>query len=157
MKPFQNVGQPFLITGQPPEAAQPAKVAFDHPPARQQHKAPLDVGQLDDLQRDAVVGCRLLGGLAGRRLDSRRQLGDLRPVLGVGGRDVQCQQLAQRIDRQMDLAALAPLSGILCIVRLSRMIALGWGVRPSPRRISWRRSARIVVKTSASIQRRVCW
>lgn len=67
-----------------------------------------------------------------------------------------------RIDGQMDLGARAPLgpvpTGPIAAFPPStaRIIALGWGVRPSPRRISTRRSATMVPKTSASIQRRVC-
>lgn len=50
-----------------------------------------------------------------------------------------------------------PLSGVLRRVRLSRIIALGWADRPLPSRISARRSAMIVLNTSAASQRRVCW
>lgn len=45
----------------------------------------------------------------------------------------------------------SPLSSVLYRVRLSRTIAVGWGVRPSPIRISSRRSAMMDVKASASI------
>ena len=121
MKALQNIGQPLLIAGQPPKAAHPADLPFDHPAAWQQHEAARDVRQFDDLQRDAGGRGRLPRGLAGvplvdvgqgdrfagRRLDRRRQLGDLRPVLGVGGRDVQREQLAQRVDGEVDLTARA--------------------------------------------------
>ncbi len=122
MKALQHIGQPLLVSGQPPEPAHPAKVPFDHPPARQQHEAALDGRQFDDLQGDAVIGCRLprhLAGiplidvgkrhrLAGGLLHRRRQLADLVAILLGGGRDVQCQEVPQGIDSQVDLGPLAP-------------------------------------------------
>jgi hypothetical protein len=76
----------------------------------------------DDLQPNPVGGGgsrRLVPGialvdvaerhvLARDRLHRLRQLGDLRPVLCVGGRDVQLEQMPQRVDGRMDLRALPP-------------------------------------------------
>lgn len=179
MKALQHVGQPLLIPGETSESAHPAEIPFHHPAPGQEHKAPLDLGQFDDLERDAVVSgglaWRLTGvplvhvgqrhRLPGRLLHGGRQVSDLGLVLVIGGRDMQGEQLTQRINGEVDLGALAPFGPIPAraipafrrtLLRLSRIMALGWGSRPSPMRISSRRSATIVSKTPASIQRRVC-
>ena len=46
MKALQNVGQALLIARQPPEAAHPAEVPFDHPPAGNSRKPRLTCGSL---------------------------------------------------------------------------------------------------------------
>jgi len=62
------------------------------------------------------------------------QLFHWRAILFVGERDCQCQQMLQRVHRDVDFASLAlfmavragvPLSGVDCSVRLSRMTAPG--------------------------------
>ena len=182
MKPSQNVGQTLLVTGQAPEAAHPPEVPLDHPAPWQQDKPARGLGPLDHRQGDPVVGRPVSGHVAGvalvdvgardrrpgRVLDGRRQFSDLVAILLSGRRDVQREQGAQGIDGKVDRAALAPLgsvppgarpplSGVLCSVRLSRIIALGAGDRPSPIRMSSRQSAMRAVQTSASSQRRVWW
>ena len=60
--------------------------------------------------------------------------GDAVSVLHVGRRDMQGQQLLERIHHDVDLRSLAPLSGVDCIVRLSSTTAVGSGSRPSANR-----------------------
>ena len=64
MESGEGLRQPLIVTCQAAEARHPSKGAFHHPAARQQHEAPLGVGQLDDLQPDALL---LGGGAAGDR------------------------------------------------------------------------------------------
>jgi len=121
VKSFQNLSQALLVSCQPPEPAHPPEVPFDHPAAWQQDEPTLHLGQLDDLQHNPVVRRHLPWSVAsitlvhvGQRhgfarglLDRRRQLGDVCPILFVGWRDVQGQQLTEGVDRKMDLAPLA--------------------------------------------------
>src|SRR3954470_5992121 len=96
----------------------------DHDPtAWEQHEAPLGLWQLHHLQLDAVLaGCRgwLLAGvalidegdlyaLAGRRLYGLGQPADLSTIIGIGGRDVQRQEVAEGIHRHVQLRALLAL------------------------------------------------
>jgi hypothetical protein len=127
MNPLRHIGQPLLITRQPSKPPHPADVPFDYPPPRQQHEAAFGLRQRDDLQGHAVIGTGIIlidGGdfdrLAGGILHRRYQLADLIAILRGGRRDVQRQQVPQRIDRQVDLPvrrfvpfhfARSPLSG----------------------------------------------
>ena len=100
---------------------------FHHPAPWQEHEAALGLGQLDDLQSDAVghgvlgrgvarvplIHKRHLHGGTGCLLHRRRQRGNLGAVLVIGRGDVQRQQMAEGIDRQMHLAALAPLGSVI--------------------------------------------
>src|SRR6476619_2842795 len=55
MQPRQRLGQPLVVTGQPPETSSPGKAAFHYPSARQQHEASFSVWQLDYLQPDTLT------------------------------------------------------------------------------------------------------
>jgi site-specific DNA recombinase len=95
-----------------------------HPASRQEDEALLGLGVLDHLQADAapprLAGGRLAGvplirerhfhRAAGDLLKPRGQLRHLRPLLFVGRRDLQRQQLPQRIHGDMHLRAV-PLLG----------------------------------------------
>jgi hypothetical protein len=56
VEPGDRLRQPLLVFRQPPEPGRSGERALEHPPPRQQHKAPLGLLQLDHLQPDAVVG-----------------------------------------------------------------------------------------------------
>ena len=110
-------GQAFIVAGQAAEAGHPAERPFHHPSARQAHDAALGFGQAHDLQRDAVRGGgfgRTLAGVAlidigevdavaGRVLHRLGQRGDGRAVVDITGRDVQREQVAQCVDRHVEL------------------------------------------------------
>ncbi len=104
----QYFGQTLVVASKPAEARGPGEVALDDPATRQQHKAALGLGQLDDFEPDAMGGgicCGLLAGvalvhighlhvLASGLLHGSRQRGDLGTVLFVGRRDEEREQVA---------------------------------------------------------------
>jgi hypothetical protein len=63
LQAWDRFRQPFEVPNLPPEAACPGELSLVLPPARQRHKAPLGLGQLDDLRGDAARR-----GRVGRRL-----------------------------------------------------------------------------------------
>jgi hypothetical protein len=91
-------GQPLVVTGEQAEARGPGKVPLDDPATRQEHKATLDLGQLDDVETDtmglgsvswflagvALVDVGELDGVPGYFLDGRGQDVHVRSVLGIG-------------------------------------------------------------------------
>ena len=84
------------------------------------------------------------------------------PVADIGRRHVQGQQMAQRVHRQVHLAAplapsypaRVPLSGVERGVRLSMMAAVGSCGRPEARRSRARRSCANASTHPAAISRR---
>ncbi len=134
----------------------------------------------DHLQLDAVPGSRFFRRFACVTLIHVSQLDillrdllhlpgqflHLGSILLVGRRDMQGQQMAQRVNCRMDLRSFAPFgsvisgprtdSGVDCSVRLSRTMAVGWAFRPENSRSSMRRSSTMVSKHRARIQRCVC-
>ena len=101
MQAGQRLRQAFVVASQAAEARHPGKTAFDYPTPRQQHKAALGGGQLDDFQPDAIrlsVSSGLVAGIplvhkgnldraTGSLLDLFGQCTDLRSVLLVSGGD----------------------------------------------------------------------
>jgi hypothetical protein len=87
----------------------------------------IDIGQLD--------------GAAGHLLHLFCERSDLGSVALVRSRDLQHQQVAQGVDRDLDLRAFAPFGSIVasprsrirvdCNVRLSRPTAVGWPFLPA--------------------------
>jgi len=104
--------QPFVVAGEPAESGHPAEAPFHSSPARQQDEAALSLGVRGDFEADAVgrgVSGRLSAGvplidegerdgLAGDLLDGLGERGNLDPILLVGRRDVQGEQVAERVD-----------------------------------------------------------
>jgi hypothetical protein len=127
MKAPQDAGQWFVVARQAPKARPPAEAALDHPAARQQHEALLRFGQLDHVQVDAVglgvlpgllagiavVGPGELDRLAGGLLHYLAQHLHLGALLLVGRRDVYRQQVSERVDRQVHLAAFPALVAVV--------------------------------------------
>ncbi len=71
-------------------------------------------GRLDRLvARVALVNESDLDHLARRRLHLSGQFLNLGPILRVGQRDEQGQQMSQRIYRDVDLAAVLPLGAVV--------------------------------------------
>src|SRR5471032_3112589 len=57
----QRFGQPFIVPRQSAESRCPGETSFNYPAPRQQDKAMLRLGELDDFQTDAVLLGRLRG------------------------------------------------------------------------------------------------
>src|ERR1051326_3951857 len=99
-------------------------------------------------------------------LRCRSQLAHLFAILLRGWLDMQCQQIAQGLDRDRHFAASAspgpimadswPLSGLACKVRLSKVAAEYRALRPGARRNTARKSLTTASKTPAFSQRWVC-
>jgi len=100
---------------------------FDDPASWQQHEAALGVGQLHDLQLDAMLACnfgRLLAVISlvdigqlhacsGGRLHRLGHSSDLGTIAGTGRRHMQGQQMTQRVHRQVQFGALLALGAIV--------------------------------------------
>lgn len=112
----------LVILDQSPEAGGPGEGSLDQPVPRQQHEAALGLRQLHHLQFDTMrpgglghpcagitlVNISQFDALSGGGLHSLGQAPDLGPVIRAGGRDMQSQQVAQRVDRQMQLGTDLP-------------------------------------------------
>src|SRR5258706_4364319 len=112
-------GEPFIGAGQATEARGPGEVALHHPAAREEDKAVLGLGQLDDFEAEAMLRCSVsrsvagvalinvaqLNVLASHLLDGGSQLSDLGALLLVGRGHDEREQVAQRIDSGMHLRA----------------------------------------------------
>jgi hypothetical protein len=170
MQTRQRPKQALIVTNEATKMSQPAETAFNNPAAREKDKALFRLRQLDDHQANAVLFRVLSRDFACITLvdksDLNRvtccflnllgQLSHLSTVLVIGGRHVQGQQMTEGINRPMGLAAFAPLSGLDCSVRLSKIAALGCSLRSSANRNSTRRSCTIASNTPAFSQRCIC-
>ena len=65
MEAGEGLSVSLVILDEPAEAGRPCEGSFDDPSARQQDETALGLGQLDDLEFDAMLGRRLLGTLPG--------------------------------------------------------------------------------------------
>ena len=136
--------QAFVVAGQAAEAAAPGEAAFDDPAPGQQHEAGLAFGLFNNLQvnvmhsrrvfgffaRVALVAKAHLHGLARDFLHPLAEFAHLRPLLLVGRGDDHAQQLAQRVDGDVGLAALAPFGPVVA----GPVPALGRALQASARR-----------------------
>ena len=127
MELLQADRQPLVVAGQAFVAGAPAQAALDDPAAGQQHEAAFGLPQLDHLQVDAVLfgglrrvvaGVALVGigqcnAMARSYLHFFRQGAHLGPVRFGGRRDDSRQQVAQRINGHVHLAALAPFGAVV--------------------------------------------
>jgi hypothetical protein len=108
MEVCEGAGIAFVVFDETTAAGRPGEGALDHPAPWPPGKAAFGLGSLDDLPIDAVIASglgRLLDGVPGDGLHGLRQTPDLGAVVGIGGRDVQGQEMAQRVDSQMDFRA----------------------------------------------------
>lgn len=115
----QRGRQPLVISGQPSEAGGPGKRSFPHPAAGQEHEAPFGLGQFDhfELHPEGSGGrCRVLARVAlvnvsqfhrftCDRPDGLDQFAHLDPVVPVGGRHAQGQQMPQGVHRHVHFSA----------------------------------------------------
>lgn len=146
----QRLGQAFIIASQAKKTGHPGEAALHYPSKWQKHEAALGHWQFDYLQAHSMLlGCLsgVLTGiplihksqfymLVGHILNASSQFANLSTILLVGRRHMQCQQMTQRIDRQVNFPALASFGPIIaspifadhgldCSVRLSKMAAEG--------------------------------
>src|SRR5262245_42296919 len=119
MQASQGFRQPFVVASQSAAASSPGKAALNDPTAGQQDKAQLGFWELDDFQLNAMLG-RILGWLVagvalvdksqfyrltGEGLNLLGQLLNLGTLWLIGWRDKQGQQMTQRVNGHMRLAA----------------------------------------------------
>jgi hypothetical protein len=151
MKSFEGGVEPFVVAHESAESSGPGEASFDHPAARQQHEAAFRQGVFDHFEPDAVA----LGGL--RRVwpgvalidvsHLDRASGDLLHVLSqrlnlsaialIGRGHRQREQVAQRVDGDVDLGALAPFRAVVSCPRP----ALGRGLQRAAVDTRYRRLA----------------
>ena len=157
MQACKRLGQRFIIPCQATKACRPRIAALHHPALRQQHKAFLASDSLTT-SRDLMMGHCRLGRLvpgvalvdrgecdrgAGDLLHLGGQRPDLAPVLLMGGGDMQRQQMAQHIHRQMHLRAPTAFGAIIA--------------RSCASRSTSRRLCTTASNTPALSQRWLCW
>ena len=107
----------FIVPCETSESCGPGEASFYHPAAWQEHEASFGHGVFDHLKPDAtLLGCfRRVGAgvalidigqfdrVAGHLLHLFSQGSDLSTITLVGGCDLQRHQVAQRVDRDVDL------------------------------------------------------
>lgn len=95
MQSAEHFGQSFVISREPAEPCQPAEASLHHPAPGQQHEALLHLGQLHDLQVDAVVPSGRRRRFARVALIRPGQLHRVaRGLLHVLAQPLHCMQLA---------------------------------------------------------------
>lgn len=123
MKIDKCLGTSFVVLDEASEARRLGEGSLDNPSSGQQDKAELGLWQLDDLELNAVSGCRFLrlltritlidkrnlDALIGGRLDRLGHVTDFDPVSDISRRDVHRKHMAELVDRQMQLRALLAL------------------------------------------------
>ena len=126
METGESLGVAFVILDESSEACGPCEGSLDDPSAWEQDKAAFGLGQFDDLEIDAVPGSGLRGAFAGIALvdlgDFDAVVGDglngsgecldLAAILCAGRGDMQREQMAQRVDRDMKLGAILALGPV---------------------------------------------
>ena len=127
MEAGEGIGQALVVADEAAEAGGPGEGAFDHPSFGQEHEAALGLVMTDDVELDAVTGRGLSGSHAGVALvhegdldvvtcgplNGLGQVPDLGAVIGGGRGDVQREQMAQRVDGGVHLAALLALGPVV--------------------------------------------
>src|SRR5215210_7457789 len=180
VKASQRGGQSFIVSGKSPETSSPGKGTLDHPSSWQKNKSPFGFLEFDYYQSDSLPGCFIgrfftgvtlidksrLHALASNLLHVFDQIADLRPLLLVGWRDFQSQEMAQSIHRHMHFGTLPALVSIVAspasafrggLQRASiRITAEGCSCFCASIRSTWRRSCAIASKHPALIQRAAC-
>lgn len=117
---LERGAEAFVVVAHAPESAEPSKAAFDDPAARQENETglpfwlfnylPVNVvhgGVFRLFARIALVHEADLNRLPGHFLHPAAQVDDLCPLLFVGRRDDDAQQVAQGVDGDVGLAAFA--------------------------------------------------
>ena len=117
----------FEVLGEPAVAVKPSKGSLDHPAPRQDREAGGVIGALDNLDPPLPVPgqchCQLVTGVSAIREDMaqpRKQVADRGqqvrrsiPILSVGGMDLCRHQMSRRVGKDVALAAVDLLAGII--------------------------------------------
>ena len=150
---LRDLGQLFVLPGQPPPAATPAQCPLCHPAAREKDEtlgpgATLDHDQGQPEQKAGEQGREPVVSAIGEH-DLKPRVEPLQPaqqvagtigVLDVGGMDNDAKQQAGGVDRDVSLAALdslrripaaRPPFSVVFTLWVSITAALGLGSRPS--------------------------
>jgi hypothetical protein len=109
MQARQGRRQPLVIARQAPESSHLGNGALHHPPARQEHKAPLGRRQFDHLHLHPGRG----GRFARVALVDVSHFARVGPVIFIRRGDPQGQQVAQGVDGHVDLTAPAPFGPVV--------------------------------------------
>jgi len=122
---LRDLGQLFVVSGQPPPPTEPAERSLCHPAAREEDKAHGPGGAPDHNQgqpeqeageqsREPVVSAIGEHELEPRvePLQPAQQVAGTIGVLAIGGMDKDAEQQAGGVDRDMPFAALEPLRRI---------------------------------------------
>jgi hypothetical protein len=158
-------GVSFVVFDEPLASCRPCEGAFEDPTFWQKHEAALWLGKLDDFGGDALLLCSFDGllpgvalidirkgySLARRLLDCFGEAADLGAVIDIGGGDMERQQMAERIDRQMQLGAALALGAVIAGARAAfRSRAQGPAVKDRGYRLCLAAAAtRITARRSA--------
>jgi hypothetical protein len=177
---FEAGVEPFIVSGEPSEASGPGEASFHDPPSGQQHEAAFGLGVFQNFKLDAVLqggfgrvraGVALvdlgqINGVPGLLLHLFSQRGDLHAIALMSRRDLQRHQVAQRVDCDVDLRALAPFGSVIaCPCATLRRRLERTTVQAYRRRLALatakltqeqRTSATGISNTPAFIQRRIC-
>jgi hypothetical protein len=154
----QSGGVSLVVLDGTPESCGLSEGAFDRPTSGREHEAALCFGRFDDFESDTL----LLGGfsgllagialidvgernaLASRLLDGLGEAADFGAVVNIARCDVQGQEMAERIGRQMQLGAALALGAVVARARFAfggRMVAaVGSSLRPEAWRSNTRKS-----------------
>ena len=131
MSAYEGSVEPFVVSGESAEPSGAGEATFDDPSPWQQYEAPFCHRVLDDFQPDAMLLSRFGGVRSGRAMVDVRhhqgalnyhlhRLGERRyhiAVAPVGWRHSHRRQMAQRVDRDVDLGTPASLGPILACTR----------------------------------------
>ena len=150
---LRNLGQLFVLPGQPPPAAEPAKRPLRHPAAREEDEArgPGAAPDHDQGQPEPEAGEQsrepVVSAIGEHDLEPRveprqpaQQVAGTIGVLDVGGMDNDAEQQAGGVDRNVTLAAFdlfcripaaRPPFSVVFTLWVSITAALGLGSRPS--------------------------
>jgi hypothetical protein len=124
---FESCVEAFVVFDEAAAFGCPGEGSFDNPAFGQEHEAALCLGQAHDFERDAMLLCRrggLLAGialvdegqfdaLAGRLLHCGSETADLGTIVSGGRCDVKREQMAKRVDSQMQLGTLLALGSVI--------------------------------------------
>ena len=115
MKVGESCGAALVVFDESSEPGCPGERSLDDPSSGLEDEAALGLGQFDDAEFDAMLSRGVPGILAGIALIDESDFNvrsgcglnvlgdaaDLGAIVGVGGRDMQSQQMSERVDSQM--------------------------------------------------------
>ena len=127
MEVCQGLSTAFVVFDESSEAGGPGEGSFDDRSSGQQQETALGLRQFDDLEGNAAFsgsGRWFLPGIAlidesdlhvlsGLRLNGLGDTADFGAIIRVGGRDMQSQKMAKRVDGQVELRSLLAFGAVI--------------------------------------------